>query len=364
MKKIVLKSKLIRKGLKAIFGFPFYIYRINQKLNNINHAIQNTSYNLLNIVDIDIFNDLEILMLFLDEKDKIKYENFIKSNFHIILKSNIMYKKLSIKDKDIYLKWLLFYHGKIDFFVKENIQKHNDDLKYLNDIFSKKEDVYSLKNIGFDINLVSDSFIISSTILYEFYLKQYKYSDETYLKEGDIILDCGAFIGDTALLFAHDTNYNCNIHSFELSDGNIEIFKKNIKANPKTENIIKINKLAISNISDQELFFNDLKNGSKLLNEKSNNIIKSISIDDYVEREKLEKVDFIKMDIEGAELKGLIGAKKTIEKYKPKLAICIYHKISDIYEIPSIILKINSNYKFYFNIFNYNHGWEAILYAV
>lgn len=72
---------------------------------------------------------------------------------------------------------------------------------------------------------------------------------------------------------------------------------------------------------------------------------------------------FIKMDIEGAEYDALLGAKNTIKKYKPKLAICVYHKNQDIWELPDLIIKMNSDYKFYLRHYSFACG-ETVLYAI
>ena len=69
------------------------------------------------------------------------------------------------------------------------------------------------------------------------------------------------------------------------------------------------------------------------------------------------------MDIEGAELEAIMGAKKIIQKYKPVLAISIYHKVEDIWSIPKMILEINPSYKFYLGHYSVTAA-ETVLYAL
>lgn len=75
------------------------------------------------------------------------------------------------------------------------------------------------------------------------------------------------------------------------------------------------------------------------------------------------KPNFIKMDIEGAEKQAIIGMKDIIAKYSPVLAISLYHKPSDLWELPLLIHKINENYNMYIRIYG-NLGTELVLYCV
>jgi len=88
--------------------------------------------------------------------------------------------------------------------------------------------------------------------------------------------------------------------------------------------------------------------------------IKTRKLDDLL---KGEKATFIKMDVEGAELKALKGAESTILVYHPKMAICVYHKIEDIIEIPAYILSLHNDYKFYLRQYSL-WGTEVVLYAI
>ncbi len=76
-----------------------------------------------------------------------------------------------------------------------------------------------------------------------------------------------------------------------------------------------------------------------------------------------EKVDYIKLDIEGAEQDTIRGAKETIKKYKPILAICIYHKAEDWYNVPQLVLDIESEYDIYLR--HYMEGiYETVMYFI
>jgi hypothetical protein len=70
------------------------------------------------------------------------------------------------------------------------------------------------------------------------------------------------------------------------------------------------------------------------------------------------------MDIEGAELNALKGAERIIKEQKPKLAICIYHKPEDVWEIPNLLLDFVPDYKFYIRHCTYSSFLDTVLYAL
>ncbi len=88
----------------------------------------------------------------------------------------------------------------------------------------------------------------------------------------------------------------------------------------------------------------------------------NIEVTDLDSVVKDEKVTFIKMDIEGAEEKALLGARHIITEQKPKLAICVYHKPEDIIELPALILEMRPDYKIAFRHYSLR-GTETVMYA-
>jgi hypothetical protein len=92
-------------------------------------------------------------------------------------------------------------------------------------------------------------------------------------------------------------------------------------------------------------------------------MVNTETIDNFVQKNKIAKIDFIKLDIEGAEYECLLGASNTIKKFKPKLAICLYHKDSDFWKLPILIKNLVSDYKVFVEHHHVNQE-ETVLYAV
>lgn len=191
-------------------------------------------------------------------------------------------------------------------------------------------------------------------------LNQYFPDDIIHLHEEEVFLDCGSYHGESTIDFIMQlqnqgvNNYK-QIVCIEADKANVLELKKTLEKYEK----IQIISAGVWD-SDGTLCINAGHGQTSQICVDGNESIYVKTIDSIM---KGEEVTYIKMDIEGSELKALCGAEKTIKDYKPKLAICIYHKPEDLIEIPQYIYKLRNDYKFY--IRNHSqHGIETVLYAV
>jgi FkbM family methyltransferase len=224
---------------------------------------------------------------------------------------------------------------------------------------------FRLNQIGFPIELFSTP----DGILITFILRQYEYQKKkpgVLAQRGDYVIDAGGGWGDTALYFAHQVESDGRVYTFEFIPSNVEIIKQNLELNPGLMSQIDIIPHPLWEQSDVTLFSYDNGPGSMVTKESRGNSdirISTMSIDDFVKRDGVPKVNFIKMDVEGAELSALKGAAETIKKYKPKLAIAVYHNLNDLVQIPKFLSDLNSGYKFYLDHFTI-HSEETILFCI
>jgi len=222
---------------------------------------------------------------------------------------------------------------------------------------------FDLTSIGYDIRL----FFSEVGIAIDFVAEQYAFKIEkkaiVQADKGDIVLDVGGCWGDTALYFADKVGVSGKVYSFEFIPDNIKLHRINTDLNPGLKKIIELVPNPASNISDVPVYFKDNGPGSKIEYhpfEGQTGSATTISIDDFVIKNNISKVDFIKMDIEGAEPFALEGAVETIKKFKPKLAIAIYHSMEDFINIPRWLL--NLGYELFIGHYTI-HTEETICFA-
>lgn len=185
---------------------------------------------------------------------------------------------------------------------------------------------------------------------------QYYESDVISLTDNETFVDCGAYDGDSAESFIN-----------ELTKRGIEKYRKIISFEPDPVNFKKLEERHFPNhtcinkgTSDKNDSIQFSVSGTNSGSSTEGNI--NIMVD-TLDKMIQEEVSFIKMDIEGMELSSLIGAESIIKKYHPKLAICIYHKKRDIWEIQNYLKAIVPEYKFYIRAYS-DFSTELVLYAI
>lgn len=167
------------------------------------------------------------------------------------------------------------------------------------------------------------------------------------VRQGDVVLDCGANVGlftrkalaaGASLVVAIEPgpeNVECLRRNFarEIDAGKVRVFPKGVWSSV-TE--LSLNVDPKNSAADS---FVVTLSGSKTLK------IPVTTIDNLVAELNLERVDFVKMDIEGSERQALQGARRTIAAHRPRMALSAYHLIGDDEAIPAIVRSIRTDYQ-------------------
>lgn len=174
-------------------------------------------------------------------------------------------------------------------------------------------------------------------------------------KDNEVVVDCGAFNGDT---FESYIDHVGTFEKYYAIEPDEEQHQKLLEKISYYENTVLI-KMGCSDIA-QTIYLEKQQGCGVVTHNKGEKKINVVALDDILSE---SDVTFIKMDIEGSELQALKGAVKLIQKNKPKLAICVYHKREDLIEIPEFIKNICSEYKIYLRA-HWPNLSELVLYAV
>lgn len=218
--------------------------------------------------------------------------------------------------------------------IKENLDKFKWLYDNLEDYRSKKL-LYGILN-----NFYSYDFKTLSEVR-ETSFKDYFDVDVIKTNIDDVFVDLGAFTGDTILdyISTYGENYK-KIYAFEMTDSSFAYLKENTA----NYNNIEYIKKAIGD--ENKIIYikeNEAGTSANKIDENGDKEIEMVTLDSYIN----DDITVIKMDIEGAEQKALMGAKNHIIKNHPKLLISVYHKNEDLWKIAKMIDEISPDYKFY-----------------
>jgi len=179
-------------------------------------------------------------------------------------------------------------------------------------------------------------------------------------ESNEIFVDAGCLDFSTSCHFLKYYPNAMKIYAIEPNDNQIAVIRRNIE---KTgfKNVKVINGALWSH--DTTLSFNvhETKSASRVSENELSQRVKAYALDSIVKTD--ERITFIKMDVEGAELEALKGSEATIKRCRPKLAISVYHKPMDYVDIPLYIKSIVPEYKMYLRHYT-NVDTETVLYAV
>lgn len=186
----------------------------------------------------------------------------------------------------------------------------------------------------------------------------------------DTYIDCGAFTGDIVQRVTENAvGLFRNIYAFEPSPKAYAAMQKRVSILKEIwaldEGQIVCEQKGVGAKSSRASFRTNaanLANMSVSVTDNNQGSVEIIALDDYLAQRNVEKVNFIKSDIEGFEWDMLHGAARTIQRDKPNLAISIYHSIFDFFRIPQYLKELVPEYTF-----AVRHHWnsfdETILYC-
>ena len=224
--------------------------------------------------------------------------------------------------------------------------------------------VYDLRPLGYDVTCHATSIGLAYTVAQ----KQYEYHQGNIhckAEAGDIVIDAGACWGETTMYFADEAE---TVVCFEFIPSNLEVLHRNRELNPHLAGRVRLVENPLWSAPGRKLYYVDWGPGSRITDDVNKyhsweGVVETVTIDDTLRRLGLPRVDFIKMDIEGAELAALQGSEASIRRHRPKLAISLYHNPEDFETIPRWLSGLGLDYRFYLDHHTiYNN--ETVLFAV
>ena len=351
-------SGKIGVGFRSIVEKERKDVQVSCYINTFKSGVQG-KLSILKLVDLENYQELfDIIIVCSSQWNEIAKELRNKNLIFCVISNEIIYNTLDICTLGSFR------------FDKENRKEKKIRLQKVSSFFDKSNQKYF--KLLMDLRLKDNE-----TEIFEFLSKAHEIFKNQFLDYFDknlkenIILEGGVFDGaDSHNFYNYFSNVNLKIIGFEpfMEDFNKSthydfLIKKGMEIFPyalwdKNMNLSFHQNILSSSSSSI------IRNGNANESQKDKNvIIQAVTIDSFVEENELKSISLIKLDIEGAEIEALKGAERTIKRFKPQIAVAIYHKKEDLYEIPELLKKNNPNYRFALGFYSPTFI-DTVLYAL
>lgn len=200
----------------------------------------------------------------------------------------------------------------------------------------------------------------------EFLFRETSDTSEIYALLGNnvsVAVDAGAYNGDTAREMQTYFSKIEQIYAIEPDKRNFKKLSKYVNENELTDKIIPINAGVWSENSEGEFNSSGNRNSSissTVSYEAKNDTVPLVAIDSLIK----EKIDYIKYDVEGAELEALKGSFRVIKEHHPRLLISAYHRSEDIFSLVNYMKNTHPEYSLYMRRTECFPAWEIAIIAI
>jgi len=189
-------------------------------------------------------------------------------------------------------------------------------------------------------------------VLEIFVLEQYAYRASVApvgAEPGDVVIDGGACLGETALYFADAVGAQGRVLGFEFVDQSFEILGRNMALNERLADRISLVRRALWDASGEALPYVPAGGVTSVGGDGGDPgpRVEAEALDDFAARASLDRIDLIKLDVEGAELRALKGGERVLREFRPKLAVSVYHRHDDLITIPAYLNTLDLDYEFF-----------------
>jgi FkbM family methyltransferase len=213
--------------------------------------------------------------------------------------------------------------------------------------------LYNLASAGYPVRVVGQPLPLASTYLFS----QYAYRETAAggsPRPGEVAVDAGGCWGDTALWLAHEVGEHGRVHTFEPAPKNRELLARNLELNPQLAQRIHVWPHPLGSDANARVWIDDVLAAGAHVHDNAQGYghgekleLRGETIDALVGCGAIERVDFLKVDVEGADVGVLAGAAETIRTQRPRLAVACYHRPDDLIRIPDLVASLGVPYRWY-----------------